>query len=444
MRKHWKLLVFLFVEFLVAITVVILTMFAGRKSFTVTFDLNGGTHISGSLVQTIRYGNSATLPEATKEGSYLLGWDQPHTQITKDVTIKAIWEYKTSYGIEFEYVGNSNYCLISGSYDNISGDVYIGSYHNGMKVLGIKSGAFKNCTRITGIYLLDGIVSIESEAFAGCTNLKTIEIPSTVEIIGSNILKGCNKLERMSVPFIGDVLGESTKTNFGYFFGTNMYAYNKKYVPESLKEVYINGRCEIPNTAFYNCLNIKNVVFSNGVTKIGENAFRKCESLESITIGNGVTEIANTAFLNCTNLKNVYLGENVEKIGEAAFANCPNLEMISIPASVKEIASNAFQNSPLLKTFNINENNEYFYLENNLLTFENNEEKITYTIEETEYTDDFVDFSEIVIGPVIRPGIDDYIKVPDDKIPEINDEIITDKDDELIDNLIKEETDTKE
>jgi hypothetical protein len=68
--------------------------------------------------------------------------------------------------------------------------------------------------------------------------------------------------------------------------------------------------------------------------------------------------------------------------------------MISIPASVKEIALNAFQNSPLLKTFNINENNENFYLEDNLLTFKNEEEKVTYTIDETEYTDNFIDFSE--------------------------------------------------
>lgn len=429
MRKHWKLIVFLLTEFLVAVVVILITMFAGRKNFTVTFDLNGGTFISGDLVQSVRYGHDAIPPEVTKDGSYLLKWDEPFTKITKDITVKAVWEYETSYGIEFEHVGNSNYCLISGSYDNISGDVYIGSYHNGMRVLGIKSGAFKNCTRITGIYLLDGIVSIESEAFAGCTNLRTIEIPSTVEVFGTNILKGCNKLEKMSVPFVGDVLGESTKTNFGYFFGASNYWNNKNNVPETLTDVYINGSGEIPSAAFYNCYNIKNITFSDKVTKLGVNSFRKCSGLETIKIGNGVTEIDATAFMDCTNLKSVILGENVEKINDVAFANCTSLEEISINPKLREVSVNAFQNCISLKRFVISEFNEKFYVENETLVCENEEEKVSYIIEPTEYKDNFIDYSEIFIGPVIRPGKEDFSDILD-RFPTFDDSLIGDKEDE--------------
>ena len=83
------------------------------------------------------------------------------------------------------------------------------------------------------------------------------------KIIPSSSISNCNKLEKMSVPFVGDVLGESKNTNFGYFFGTSYYSNNKRFVPETLTDVYINGSGEIPATAFYNCCNIKNITFSN-------------------------------------------------------------------------------------------------------------------------------------------------------------------------------------
>ena len=93
MRKNLKLILFLSVQFVIVITIVLIILFAGKKKYTVTFNINGGNHISGELVQSVRYGQDATPPIVTKEGCYLLCWSEDYKIITRDVEIYAIWEY---------------------------------------------------------------------------------------------------------------------------------------------------------------------------------------------------------------------------------------------------------------------------------------------------------------------------------------------------------------
>lgn len=424
MKKHWKLLLFISIEFLIVITIVLLTLFAGSKSYTVTFDLNGGTYISGSLVQTVRHGQDAVPPVVTKDGAFLLEWDVDYTKITKDQTITAVWEYETSYGIEFEFIGNSNYCLISGCYKNISGDVYIGANYNNMRVLGIKDGAFQNCERITGIYLLDGLLSIGNNAFSGCTSLEVLEIPSTVEVIGTNILKDCKNIEKLSVPFIGSDLGNEEKASnehLAYFFGGSGFAYNAKYVPESLKEVNINGTSNVAANAFYNCTNIEKVTFSDDLTKIDSDAFRNCSGLKEVIIPNGIEEIGDTAFVNCTSLETLTLGDTLTTIGNACFANCTSLKTLTIGKSVEDIPENAFQNCTMIESITVNAENKNYLVENNILMIVQEDGKVAYSISPTEYTDDFDEINapnnddEIgrfpIDGPILRPW-DEIIKEP--------------------------------
>lgn len=216
MKQRIKLLIFISVEFVAVLVIFLLIFFAGRKTYTVTFDLNGGVLLSGSLQQTVRRGQSATPPEVTKDGCFLLGWSGDYRKVTRDSAAKAVWEYETTYGIEYEIIENSNYCLVSGCYEEISGDVYIGSYYNELKVLGIKAGAFKNCTKITGVYLLDGILAIGDEAFSGCTSLKTIEIPETVQTLGSGVFVNCPNLKEVIIPL------SVTKIGVGAFQNDDM------------------------------------------------------------------------------------------------------------------------------------------------------------------------------------------------------------------------------
>lgn len=210
-----KLFIILGVEFLAIATILLLVFFAGHKSYTVTFDLDGGTLLGGNTVQEVNRGKNASPPSVKKEGCYLLGWSRSYTAVTGDITVRAIWEYETSYGVEYEVKEDTNYCEIVGCFSDVQGDVYIGAYYNGKKVLGIKDGAFKDCTGITAVYLLDGILTIGDEAFAGCTSLETIEFPETLVRLGKDAFKGCKSLKEVTLPQSLQTIGDGAFSGCG-------------------------------------------------------------------------------------------------------------------------------------------------------------------------------------------------------------------------------------
>ncbi len=68
-------------------------------SYTVTFNLNGGTHTgSGALTQTVPSGGSAVAPTVTRSGYTFSGWDRAFTNILQDLTVNATWSYISSGG----------------------------------------------------------------------------------------------------------------------------------------------------------------------------------------------------------------------------------------------------------------------------------------------------------------------------------------------------------
>ena len=259
-KARVKLWIILGVEFLAIIAMLCMIYFAGKKSYTVRFELNGGVLISGETEQRVTQGQNATAPTVTKNGCYLLKWSTSYSRVTKDLVVEAIWEYETSRGIEYTTSGGGvtrNYCEIAGSYEYISGDVYIGAYYDGKKVLGIKEGAFQDRTRITSMYLLDGILTIEDNAFAGCTNLETVVLPSTLIHLGTNAFKDCKNLKTVVVT---DTLDALTPTE--------AEAYMQKEI------------CELPN----------------GLEYIGGGAFSGCDALQEVYIPESVTTMGSGVF----------------------------------------------------------------------------------------------------------------------------------------------------
>ncbi len=203
-----KLSIMFGVEFIAIAIVILLVFFAGKKSYTVTFDLDGGTLLSGDLVQEVAQGKNATPPSTAKEGCYFHSWSASYKQVTRDIVIKAIWEYETTVGVTYTVDEGSNYCEIVGCFRDLRGDVYLGAYHDGKKVLGVKDGAFKDCADIEHIYMLDGVISIGDEAFAGCSSLKEIVLPRTLAKLGKDAFAGCTSLERVVLPDGLEVIGE--------------------------------------------------------------------------------------------------------------------------------------------------------------------------------------------------------------------------------------------
>ena len=296
LKGKLKIIIAFSTLFLVVSVLLLLIFYAGKKTYVVTYDLNGGTLISGSLEQHITQGQNATPPVVVKDGSYLHSWSASSNHITKDMRIEAIWEYKTTDGIIYSSSGSQNYAEITGAYKFINGEVYLGAYFGDKKILGIRKEAFADCTGITKVYLLEGLISIGEKAFSGCTSLSEIEIPETVTHLGSGVFSGCLALERV-------VLHE--------------------------------GLTEIGAGAFSGCSALKEIVIPSTVKRIDANAFSGCSSLEKIVINDGLLAIGAAAFSGCTSLSEIVIPYTVKSVGADAFVGCKDL-VISIVLENKD------------------------------------------------------------------------------------------------------------
>lgn len=87
---------------------------ACSREYTVTFDLNGGTLLSGELVQTVEEGQSATAPQAELD-NHRLSWDRNFSAITEDTVVTAKW-LPIRYKVTFELNGGE---LISGKTEQV-------------------------------------------------------------------------------------------------------------------------------------------------------------------------------------------------------------------------------------------------------------------------------------------------------------------------------------
>ena len=89
---------------------VFLLLTACSRSYTVTFDLNGGTLLSGELVQTVKEGGTAIAPKAEMK-NHTLSWDRNFSIIKEDITVTAKW-IPNQYTVSFDLNGGE---LISGA-----------------------------------------------------------------------------------------------------------------------------------------------------------------------------------------------------------------------------------------------------------------------------------------------------------------------------------------
>ncbi len=324
MKHKLKLALILGVEFIAIAIVLILIFFSGKKQYTVIFDIDGGTLLSGNLEQHVTQGHSANPPSVAKEGHYLRGWSGNYREITHNIKITAIWEYETTPGIVYNQIDGATYTEISGCYEYLAGNVYIGAYHNDLKVLAITDNAFENRKKITNIHLLDGILKIGNRAFAGCEKLLSIELPDTTLKIGDYAFSGCKSLESITLPERIEELGAFA------FIGC-----------DSLVEIRIPSTIKsISDSAFEGCSNLKKVTFYEVEER--ENIFDEAENEEEITVIEPYLSIGASAFANCTALESINLPDTLHTIQLYAFSGCSSLKYVVIPKNTKIIGHAAF------------------------------------------------------------------------------------------------------
>jgi hypothetical protein len=68
--------------------------------------------------------------------------------------------------------------------------------------------------------------------------------------------------------------------------------------------------------------------YFTGLENIEDSAFKNCIKMKDIFLPNNIKRIESNAFLNCKNLLEITLPSTLEYIGENAFAGCDMLSVI--------------------------------------------------------------------------------------------------------------------
>lgn len=179
----------------------------------------------------------------------------------------------------------------------------------------------------------DTVTKIGEDAFhmCGCGESMKVVIPQSVLIIGERAWSCCGGLEKAVIA--SSIIGNSA---FNQCIG--------------LKEILLyDSVTQIGESAFSGCESLKEVAIPDSVTTISEGTFGGCRSLEKVVIPNSVTIIGESAFHGCESLKEVVIPDPVAKIEAETFQWCRSLEKVVIPNTVTCIGENAFGGCESLK-----------------------------------------------------------------------------------------------
>ncbi len=222
-------------------------------------------------------------------------------------------------------------------------------------VTNIGTYAFSYCSSLTSITLPDSVTSIGGYAFYNCSSLASITLPDNVTSIGDGAFRNCSSLTSITLPDSVTSIGEYAfydcnglqynEYNNGLYLGnsTNSYIALIKAKDQSITSCAINENTKtIAAYAFSQCRLLENVIMPNGIISIGEDAFWRCSSLTNITIPDSVTSIGRAAFSGCSSLTSITIPDGVTSIDGYAFRGCSSLTSITIPDGVTSIGDETF------------------------------------------------------------------------------------------------------
>lgn len=204
----------------------------------------------------------------------------------------------------------------------------------------------KKVSKLVSLYAgssLDSLIDdfISAKDTLPCSKIESITIPADIENIEPSAFVYSEKLEEFKVD----------KGNDNYCSADGvLYSKDKTVlvcVPQGKKPA--------------------SFTVSESVKEIGEAAFYNIYSISEITLPDKLESIGTNAFFYCTSLKSIDLPQSLTTISSYAFIGCKELEGIEIPKSVTEIGSNAFSSCDNIVNVTVQQGNERYYTEDNVL-----------------------------------------------------------------------------
>ena len=248
----------------------------------------------------------------------------------------------------------------------------------------IEEGAFSECSSLTNVQLPNTITEIKEKTFSDCINLKSVYLPDSIKTIGSAAFYNCSSLSTVRMSEGIESVGENVFGGTEAFKSSMVDEYGSIYFGKVL--LYNNGLNDnvrvkdstkvIANAVFINNSKLREIELPEGIIEIGDNCFENCEALKKIDIKEGLKKIGENSFAG-SRVEEVKLPESITEIGYGAFNNCKDLYDINLPSEIESIAGYSLENTKYLNNI---KPDEYGckYVDNILLTSENNESSIIY------------------------------------------------------------------
>lgn len=212
-------------------------------------------------------------------------------------------------------------------------------------VINIGNNAFAYCQKLETISLPNRLQQISEMAFYECRALTNINVPSSVSYIGEQAFRN---VMHVQYPNVGNRW--STDPNYGQTQGgevcSNGVLIDSLYYPDTIRYRIMGAHRRLVHAimpsavnivqakAFSYCKHMKEVDFSNHLYNIGNSAFIECVQLRNVYLHDGVNRIEGNAFYQCKRLKSVHFGMGTLQIYSGTFLGCDSITDIYIGANI--------------------------------------------------------------------------------------------------------------
>lgn len=166
--------------------------------------------------------------------------------------------------------------------------------------------AFAGQKNLKKIYVEDGVKFLGECTFSSCSSLSEVRLPSDMTSILLGMFGVCESLKSIEIPKTVSFI------DIGAFSGSG------------LETIYIPSG-EIEDSAFTDCVALKEAVLADGVEYLGREAFKNCTALTKVVLPNTLKSIGVLAFSGCSSLETVKIPSSVIALGAEPFASCEKL-----------------------------------------------------------------------------------------------------------------------